>query len=182
MNDLEFAFRQLLKSPGFTAVGVLTPASGVRDQRGLLEKSHRTMNWLRSIRSRFRTFGSVLENGARASSGHVSGASNWSSRRQRLGFLNGYDAQRVEHVDKAFPSRHDDAFGSEKNKLAVRHLKLGPIRRSDLEGHKAALEPFANDLNCHTQSFPAFRPPVKTAVEEGEVALALQMGTIPINS
>src|SRR4029434_7731044 len=26
MNDLKFAFRQLLKNPGFTAVAVLTPA------------------------------------------------------------------------------------------------------------------------------------------------------------
>src|SRR5438034_2840626 len=29
MNDLKFAFRQLLKNPGFTAVGVLTLALGI---------------------------------------------------------------------------------------------------------------------------------------------------------
>jgi len=29
MNDLKFAFRQLLKNPGFTAVAVLTLALGV---------------------------------------------------------------------------------------------------------------------------------------------------------
>jgi len=29
MNDLKFAFRQLLKNPGFTAVAVLTLARGV---------------------------------------------------------------------------------------------------------------------------------------------------------
>src|SRR6266480_4320820 len=29
MNDLKFAFRQLLKNPGFTAVAVLTPAIGI---------------------------------------------------------------------------------------------------------------------------------------------------------
>ena len=30
MNDLKFAFRQLLKNPGFTAVAVLTLAIGVK--------------------------------------------------------------------------------------------------------------------------------------------------------
>ena len=29
MNDLKFAFRQLLKNPGFTAVAVLTLAFGI---------------------------------------------------------------------------------------------------------------------------------------------------------
>ncbi|HTH49173.1 MAG TPA: hypothetical protein VMB21_16775, partial [Candidatus Limnocylindria bacterium] len=29
MNDLKFAFRQLLKSPGFTAVAVLSMALGI---------------------------------------------------------------------------------------------------------------------------------------------------------
>ena len=29
MNDLKFAFRQLLKNPGFTAVAVLTLAMGI---------------------------------------------------------------------------------------------------------------------------------------------------------
>src|SRR3989442_15006160 len=29
MNDLKFAFRQLLKNPGFTAVAVLTLATGI---------------------------------------------------------------------------------------------------------------------------------------------------------
>ncbi len=30
MNDLKFAFRQLLKYPGFTTVGALTLALGIR--------------------------------------------------------------------------------------------------------------------------------------------------------
>ena len=29
MNDLKFAFRQLLKNPGFTAVALLLPALGI---------------------------------------------------------------------------------------------------------------------------------------------------------
>ncbi len=34
MNDLKFAFRQLLKNPGFTAVAVVTPGSGGRTLGG----------------------------------------------------------------------------------------------------------------------------------------------------
>jgi len=38
MNDLKFAFRQLLKNPGFTAVGVLTLTPGIGLNLILLER------------------------------------------------------------------------------------------------------------------------------------------------
>ncbi len=40
MNDLKFAFRQLLKNPGFTAVAVLTRALGIGANRAILSAVH----------------------------------------------------------------------------------------------------------------------------------------------
>jgi len=37
MNDLKFAFRQLLRNPGFTAVAVLTLAPGIGPNSAFLK-------------------------------------------------------------------------------------------------------------------------------------------------
>ncbi len=47
MNDLKFAFRQLLKNPGFTAVAVLTLALGIGASTALLSVAHAVI--LRSL-------------------------------------------------------------------------------------------------------------------------------------
>jgi putative ABC transport system permease protein len=41
MNDLRFAFRQLLKNPGFTAATVLTHALGIGADTARLKEVHR---------------------------------------------------------------------------------------------------------------------------------------------
>ena len=43
MTDLKFAFRQLLKNPGFTAVVVLTVARGVMSRKSVIENRSSTL-------------------------------------------------------------------------------------------------------------------------------------------
>jgi len=45
MNDLKFAFRQLLKNPGFTAVVVLTLALGIGASTAIYSIVDRVLLW-----------------------------------------------------------------------------------------------------------------------------------------